>query len=79
MDTTVTPDGQTVYIDETAGERGSKAPFFTVYRDEREQRRYGYVCGHCDSLETAMDTMGRIVCTACGNQCKPDQWDAAHE
>lgn len=79
MDATVPADGELVYIDQTAVERGSKAPFFTVYLDEGQQRRYGYVCGNCDSLETAMDTMGRIVCSECGNQRKPDQWDAAHE
>lgn len=79
MDTTSTPRGETVYVDRETGERGSKAPFLIVYRDTHRDRRFGYLCGNCESLSTAMDTMGRIVCNECGNQRKPDEWDAAHE
>ncbi|MFB6211740.1 MAG: DUF5816 domain-containing protein, partial [Halobacteriales archaeon] len=36
-------------------------------------------CGNCETLNNAMDTMGRIVCNECGNTRKPEEWDAAHE
>ncbi|WP_245626069.1 DUF5816 domain-containing protein, partial [Haloparvum sedimenti] len=39
----------------------------------------GFYCGNCGSLDTAMDTMGRIECNECGNIRKPEEWDAAHE
>jgi ribosomal protein S27AE len=79
MDATATPDGDTVYVDTGDGERGSKGVFLAVYRDREQERRYGYYCDNCGSLATAMDTMGRLVCTECGNQRKPEEWDAAHE
>ena len=52
---------------------------FLIFADEAGRDRWGFACGHCGSLDTAMDTMGRIQCTECGNQRKPDEWDAAHE
>ncbi|MFB6112447.1 MAG: DUF5816 domain-containing protein [Halobacteriaceae archaeon] len=79
MESRTGPDGTTLFIDREAGERGSKGPFLVVYRDASRDRRWGYLCGNCDSLDTAMDTMGRVSCTACGNLRKPDEWDAAHE
>ncbi|MFA9517752.1 DUF5816 domain-containing protein [Halopenitus sp. H-Gu1] len=72
------PDGERVYVDRTEREGGSKGPFFVVYVSEQGPERWGYRCGNCGSLNTAMDTMGRIQCTVCGNVRKPDEWDAAH-
>lgn len=79
METTTTPDGETLYVDRTTGDRGSKGPFLAVFRDDEGARRWGYLCGNCDSLATAMDTMGRVQCDACGNLRRPETWDAAHE
>jgi ribosomal protein S27AE len=79
MDTATTETGERVYVDRTAAERGSKGPFYVVYDSATAESRYGFRCGNCESLATAMDTMGRIQCTACGNIRKPDEWDAAHE
>ena len=79
MDERTTADGDTVYIARDEGERGSDGPFAVVYASPERDRRYGYLCSNCESLDTAMDTMGRIVCNACGNLKKPDEWDAAHE
>ncbi|MEF8773853.1 MAG: DUF5816 domain-containing protein [Halobacteriales archaeon] len=73
------PDGGTVYVDETVGERGSEGPFYLVYADRDGERRWGYACGNCGSLGTAMDSMGRITCNDCPNLRKPTEWDAAHE
>lgn len=73
------PDGEALYVDTGDGERGSEAPFYVAYRDTDRTRRWGYLCGNCDSFETAMDSMGRIECSTCGNRKKPDEWDAAHE
>jgi hypothetical protein len=75
----VTPDGDTLYVARDEAERGAKGPFLPVYRDADRERRYGYVCGHCESLDNAMDSMGRVECNDCGNLRKPDEWDAAHE
>lgn len=79
MEPTDGPDGQTLYIDRSTGERGSEAPFYPVYVGQDGARRYGFACGNCGSLETAMDTMGRVRCGDCANSRKPDRWDAAHE
>ena len=79
MDERPGPDGDTLYVATDEGERGAEGPFYVVYRDPDARRRWGYVCGNCDSLATAMDSMGRIECSECGNLKKPDVWDAAHE
>ena len=79
METATTADGETVYVTADGGARGSKGPFHVAYLDAERSRRYGWVCGNCGSLDTAMDPMGRVVCTDCDNQRKPTEWDAAHE
>lgn len=79
MDETTTADGETVYISRTEGTRGSNGPFFVVYRSPEGERRYGYLCGNCETLDNAMDSMGRIECNRCGNLRKATEWDAAHE
>ena len=73
------PEGGTLYVDETECERGSKGPFFVVYADPAATRRWGYFCSHCETFDTAMDSMGRVQCNVCHNVKKPDEWDAAHE
>lgn len=74
-----TEDGQTLHVDDSDGDRGSKGPFFVAYTDGDKRERWGWYCSHCRSLATAMDPMGRIECTDCGNVRKPTEWDAAHE
>ena len=78
-DASTTSNGDRVYVDRTRAERGTSGPFYLVFTDPDSDSRWGFACGHCDSLDTAMDTMGRIQCTECGNLRKPDEWDAAHE
>ncbi|MFB6073491.1 MAG: GNAT family N-acetyltransferase [Haloarculaceae archaeon] len=73
-----TPDGNRVYVDRYATERGSIAPFLVVYLDESSEDRYGFYCSNCGTLANAMDSMGRIECDACGNARKPTRWDAAY-
>ena len=65
----------TLYVDRSAGRRGSKGPFFHAYRDTAGEDRWGYFCGHCEAADNAVDTMGRIECNACGNRRKGDDWD----
>jgi len=72
-------DGETLYVDEAEGEIGSDAPFYAVYATPERERRWGWFCSNCESLDNAMDTMGRIKCNDCGNLRKPEGWDAAHE
>lgn len=79
MERLSTPDGETVYVAPDETERGSDGPFFALYATPDRTARYGYFCGNCDGFDLAMDPMGRIVCNACGNTRKPEEWDAAHE
>ncbi|THE64807.1 GNAT family acetyltransferase [Salinadaptatus halalkaliphilus] len=72
-------DGETVYVSETDGDRGSKGPFLVTYASQERDHRYGWFCTNCESLDNAMDSMGRIKCNVCGNFRKPTEWDAAHE
>jgi hypothetical protein len=74
-----TADGDTVYIDREASERGSVDLFHPVYCDADGEKRWGYYCNACGGFDNAMDTMGRLVCNSCSNIRKPDEWDAAHE
>lgn len=69
----------TLYVDRSDAERGSKEPFYAVYRSEDADDRVGYLCGNCETLDNAMGTSGRIECNVCGNIRKPDEWDDAHE
>ena len=73
-----TAAGETVYLS-TTGDRGSKGPFLAAFDDADGTDRYGWFCANCESVDTAMDAMGRIECNVCGNRRKPTEWDAAHE
>jgi len=79
MESKTTEAGETVYVAEDEGVVGSKGPFYAVYANPERERRYGFLCSACGTLDNAMDTMGRIVCNECGNTRKPEEWDAAHE
>lgn len=79
MEQWTTPGGETVHVTREEGDRGAEAPFFVAYLTPDRERRYGWFCGHCESLDTAMDPMGRVECNRCGNYRKPTTWDAAHE
>lgn len=68
-----------LYVDHDEAERGSEGPFYAVYSTAEATARWGYFCSACESVDNAMDTMGRIVCNRCPNVRKPDEWDAAHE
>lgn len=70
--------GEEFYVDLAETDRGSLGPFCPVYRDPDRNHRYGWFCTACESLETAMDPMGRIRCSACDNTRRPTRWDAAY-
>lgn len=78
LQTAHTEDGREVYVDYTDADPGEQGPFFVTYSDTERDRRWGYFCGNCESLATAMDSMGRIQCSDCGNKRKPTRWDAAY-
>ena len=75
-----TLDDQGLYVNEKQVERGSKGPFLTAYSDPgfAEEDKYGYFCTNCESLDNAMDTMGRVKCNECGNLRKATRWDATY-
>ncbi len=75
---TVEEDGLTCHVSYGEPARGSKAPFYAAYADVDATDRYGWYCGNCDSLDNAMDSMGRIQCNDCGNRRKATRWDAAY-
>jgi hypothetical protein len=79
MDTVTGPRGRTLYVDRRAGKRGEKGPFYVVYADDDREVRWGFQCGNCESVDTAVDTMGRVQCNRCHNRTKAEEWDAAHE
>ncbi|WP_255169595.1 GNAT family N-acetyltransferase [Natrononativus amylolyticus] len=71
-------DGETLFVSYGEAARGSKAPFYTAYETDSGEERYGWFCGNCNSLDNAMDSMGRIECNACGNRRKATRWDASY-
>ncbi|SNZ04668.1 Ribosomal protein S18 acetylase RimI [Natronoarchaeum philippinense] len=73
-----TDDDGTVYADREDTETGTMAPFLVAYSDRELEDRFGYYCGNCESLATAMNSMGRIECGECGNARKPSRWDASY-
>jgi hypothetical protein len=79
MDEVTGPDGDRLYVDRNEAERGTKGPFYVVYADADRDVRWGFCCANCESLDTAVDPMGRIECTDCRNLHKAEEWDAAHE
>ncbi|WP_129115009.1 GNAT family N-acetyltransferase [Halegenticoccus tardaugens] len=78
LDERTLDDGTTVYVAYDEGDRASLAPMYAVYLDDGREERYGYLCGSCESFDTAMDAMGRIECNDCGNRRKATRWDAAY-
>jgi hypothetical protein len=79
MTTETTPEGETVFVAEDEPEIASKGPFYLVYTSDAREERWGFYCSNCETLDNAMDSMGRITCNECGNTRKPEEWDAAHE
>lgn len=79
MDRKSVDDGRTVYVDPADGERGSNGAFLVAYETPDRDRRFGWFCTNCESVDNAMDAMGRIVCNRCENYRKATEWDAAHE
>lgn len=76
MSQQTTEAGVAVFAATDEVEPGTKAPFQVVYKSDRREDRFGYRCTNCDTLNNAMDPMGRLVCNECGNTKRPDEWDA---
>ncbi|SEV96896.1 GNAT family N-acetyltransferase [Natrinema salifodinae] len=74
----VSVDGETVYVSYGEAARGSKSLFYTAYKSADRDDRYAWFCGNCDSIDNAMDAMGRIECNSCGNRRKATRWDASY-
>ncbi|MCU4925253.1 GNAT family N-acetyltransferase [Halobacteria archaeon AArc-dxtr1] len=74
----LTIDGQNRIVSYGEVTRGSQSPFYAVYEGPDRDRRYGWLCGNCDSVDNAMDAMGRIECNTCGNRRKATRWDASY-
>ncbi|NIB98885.1 GNAT family N-acetyltransferase [Halobacterium sp. R2-5] len=68
----------TVFVAYDERERGSRAPFYAAYRTQDRQRRYGFYCAACGSLDTSMNSMGRIQCESCDNKRKATRWDSSY-
>ena len=78
MQSRTTADGETLYVEQQEVERGSKGPFLVTYTSSAGDTKWGYFCTNCESFDTAMDSMGRIVCNNCGNKRKATRWDASY-
>jgi ribosomal protein S18 acetylase RimI-like enzyme len=70
--------GRQLYVDRADSDRGSLGEFHVVFSDPDHTEKYGFHCGNCGALVTAMDSMGRMECDSCGNRRKPTRWDAAY-
>lgn len=68
----------TVFVAYDERERGSDAPFYSAYRTKDRSTRYGFFCANCGSLDTSMDSMGRVECGNCDNKRKATRWDSAY-
>ncbi len=79
MDAFEGPDGETLYVARDETERGTNGPFYVVYAGEDRASKWGYLCSNCETVDNAVDTMGRIRCNHCSNLHKAEEWDAAHE
>ncbi|MFA9425281.1 GNAT family N-acetyltransferase [Natronorubrum sp. A-ect3] len=71
-------DGETIYVSYGEASRGAKAPFYSAYKNEDRSERYALLCGNCNSIDNAMDAMGRVECNACGNRRKATRWDSSY-
>ena len=78
IETVTGPDGQDLVVSFSDADRGAEGPFYTVYLSDDLRERYGFYCGNCESIDTAMDAMGRIECNNCGNKRKATRWDASY-
>lgn len=79
METITGPDNETLHVNSQTGKRGQKGPFYIVYTDEKQETRWGFFCSNCETLDNAVDAMGRVQCNVCSNRTKAEEWDAAHE
>lgn len=68
----------TLYVAFDERERGSSAPFYSAYGTPSRTEKYGFFCANCESVDTSMDSMGRVECADCGNERKPTRWDSAY-
>jgi ribosomal protein S18 acetylase RimI-like enzyme len=73
-----TDEGRELFVDYNDADRATLAPFLAVYTDADRGDRWGYYCTNCESLDVAVDTMGRIECNDCANISKATRWDAAY-
>ncbi|MFD1512297.1 GNAT family N-acetyltransferase [Halomarina rubra] len=71
-------EGRELFVDYNDSERATLAPFLAVYTGPTRDDRWGYYCTNCESLDVAVDTMGRVECNECGNVSKATRWDAAY-
>lgn len=74
---TLTHDDRTLRIARDEPERGTKGPFYVVYT--AGETRWGFFCSNCETVDNAVDSMGRIECNVCANRHRAEEWDAAHE
>lgn len=73
---TVSVDGETLHVDTTTALAGTRAPFYGL--DDGAGDPWGYVCTNCGSTDVAADDLDRLVCSACGNEHRAEDWDAAY-
>ena len=71
-------DGDVYAVSYGEATRGADSPFYRIYETDDRQTPYGWLCGSCNSTDTAMDAMGRIECNECGNRRKATRWDASY-
>lgn len=71
-------EGETRYVDTDEEVPGDDGPFYVVYDDAAHGTRYGFYCSNSGTFTGSVDGQGKIVCEECGNEHRPDEWDASY-
>lgn len=72
------PDGTDLFVNYAGGDEGTESPFYPVFTTRDRTERYGWRCGNCRSLDTTMDSAGRVACSECDNVRAATRWDGAY-
>jgi GNAT superfamily N-acetyltransferase/ribosomal protein S27AE len=75
---TVSVEGTEATLDRDDPVPGTEAPFFALFGQTDDDRRYGFFCSNCGRHDVAGDGLDRLECEHCGNVHRADSWDDAY-
>jgi GNAT superfamily N-acetyltransferase/ribosomal protein S27AE len=71
-------DNDELVVDRREEIPGTDAPFFSLYRAESSEDRYGFFCVNCGGIDVSADGLDRLECSDCGNEHLAENWDDAY-